>query len=80
MGVRLMEQRPELLEQRCVSGYQSGVEQREQEFGVVDFDVGELIELADLVTDHDTEVPQRVQEGTQEPLPRPPDTTTEQDE
>ena len=75
-----MDQPPELLEQRGGAGHKPGIQQREQKLRVVDFEVGELIDLADLVTDHDTEVPQRVQELTQQPLPRPPDTPTEQDE
>ena len=61
-----MEHRPESLEQRRSPGHQPGIQQREQELGVVDLEVGELVDLTDLMTNHDPEIPQWVQERAEE--------------
>ena len=39
------------LEQRDVAGDGAGIEQREQELGVVDFQLGEVVDLANLLAD-----------------------------
>ena len=52
-----MERGHEPVEQPAVARQRAGVEQREQEFGVVGFEPGELGEVADLMADHDAADP-----------------------
>ncbi len=51
------------LNRACRSGHGARVEQREQEFGVVDFELGEVVDLPDLMADGKAQVPQRMQDG-----------------
>jgi hypothetical protein len=51
------------IEQRRVAGDGARVEQREQEFGVVDFELGEVAHLPDLMADREVRIPQRMQDG-----------------
>ena len=54
------------LEQHPKPGHRARVEQRQQELGVVRLQRRELVELTHLVSDHDAEIPQRIQECSQE--------------
>jgi hypothetical protein len=56
-----MEGRFEPIEQLPVSGHEPRVHERHQEFRVVDFELAELLNLAHLVADHETEIPERMQ-------------------
>lgn len=79
IGVRArrMEHRAESIKKIRLSRHESGIQQREKELRIVDFKIGELVDLTDLVTNDDTEIPQWVQEPAQEAFARPPDAPTE---
>ncbi len=68
MRRRLVEQRAEPIEERARPRHVTRVEQREEELGVVGLDLGELLDLPHLVPDDHPEVPERVEEGAEEPF------------
>ena len=76
---RLRRPRRRTVEQRRVAGNRPGVGQREQELGIVRVEAGAFVHLAHVMPDRQAEVPERVQEGVQEPLVRRPDRAGEQD-
>jgi len=65
---RYVERLQHRVEKRGVAGDQPRIGQREQEFGIVHFRLGELGDVADLMPDHEAGVPQRMQQPPQEPL------------
>jgi len=80
MRARLMERRAQPLEEDARAGHRPGVEQGEQELGIVGFEVGKLVDLAHLMADHDAKVPQRVEKRPKEALLGRADAGAEQDE
>ena len=66
VDVRLVEGGHEPVEQPAVARQRAGVEEREQEFGVVGFEPGELLEVAHLMADHDAKIPERIEEAADE--------------
>ena len=57
-----MKRRGEAIEQIAIAGDRAGVEQRQQKLRIVRFDPGEVAQLADLMSDHEPEIPQRLEE------------------
>ena len=51
MRRRRADPRDDALEQRAVAGDGARIEQRQQELGVVDFELGEIVDLANLMAD-----------------------------
>jgi hypothetical protein len=80
MRPRHVEGRAQPLEQGRFAGHEPRVDQRKQELGVVHLQLRDLRRLANLVTDHEAGVPQRVQDAPQEPLFGVFDGPVEQDE
>src|SRR5262245_4771265 len=68
----LMEQRAESLENRARSCNGTRVEQGQEKFRVVALQFAEVVDVANLVPDDDTEIPERIQEAVDEPLFRGP--------
>ena len=65
---RLVEDRAEPLEHRARARHRPRVEQRQQELGVVGLELLKILDVADLVADHDAEIPERVQKAVHEAL------------
>jgi hypothetical protein len=55
-------------EERQIAGERTGVEEREEELGVVDLETRQLVGLANLMADLQPGVPQRVQQRAQKRL------------
>jgi hypothetical protein len=76
----VVKQRTKSIEQDTEPGNRTRIEQRQLKFRIIGFESRELVEFPHLMSDHDAEIPERVQERTQELLLRRPDATTEQDQ
>ena len=63
MGGRRADAPRDAIEKGRVAGDRARVEQREQEFRVVDFELGEVGHLPDLMADREARIPQRMQDG-----------------
>ena len=66
--------------ERRVARHQTRVQQRQQELRVVHFQLGEVARFADLVTDDEPGVPQRMQQVAEKPLLRLAEGAAEKDE
>src|SRR4030095_16775530 len=73
-----MEEHAETLEDRAGSRDGTRIEQRQEKFRVVSLQFAEVLDIANLVTDDDTEIPERVQEAVDEPFFRGPDAAAKQ--
>jgi hypothetical protein len=68
VGRCLMKREPEPVEQGTRTRHQPRVEQRQQELGVVGLQIGKLVDLANLVSDDDAEIPERMKKAAEEAL------------
>src|SRR5215216_4885139 len=75
-----MERGTESIEHVARPRDRSRVEQRQQKFRIVFFELCEVTQLADLVTHHDAEIPQRMEEATQKSFLIRTDGVPEQDQ
>ena len=55
-------------EELIVAGDRPRIERREQEFGVAGVEIVEVGELTHLVPDHELKIPERLEDGVDEPL------------
>ena len=58
-----VERGAEPVEQFARTGNRSRIEQRQQEFRIVRFELGKLAKLTHLMADDDAEIPQRMQKA-----------------
>jgi hypothetical protein len=58
----------EALKQTEITSDRPGIDQRHEELGIVDFQACELVNLANLVADDETGIPQGVQDKAEEPF------------
>ena len=65
-------------EELIVAGDRPRIERREQEFGVAGVEIVEVGELTHLVPDHELKIPERLEDGVDEPLLVPADAVLEQ--
>src|SRR5438094_6775415 len=81
-GVRLPppEHHGKSIEQRAIAGDWPCVGEREEKLRVVDLDPLEVVQLANLMTDDQPEVPEWVKERAEKPLVVGPNRAVEQDE
>ena len=68
VGAGVMERRLEAVEQREVARDRPRVDQRHQELRVVHLETRELVDLPDLVADDEAEIPERVEDGAEQPF------------
>src|SRR4029434_3546695 len=73
-----MEQPAEALEDRARSRDGTRVEQCQEKFRVVSLQFAEVLDIANLVPDDDTEITERLQEAVDEPFFRGPDAAPKQ--
>ena len=76
----VMERRLEAAVELEVARDRPRVDQRHQELGVVHLEARELVDLPDLVADDEAEVPERVQDGAEQPLFGRAEVAAEEDE
>ena len=62
--------RGEAIEEIAIARDRTGVEQREEKLRIVRLDMREVLQLADLVPDHESEIPQRLEKFSEPPLVR----------
>ena len=74
-----VEHRRETVEEIAFASDRPGIEQGEEKLRVVGLELLEVAQLANLVSDDDAQVPERVEKGTQKRLFRRPDASRERE-
>src|SRR5207237_605634 len=80
VGVGLMKDDAEALEDRARSGDVTRVEQREEELRIVAFELTEILDVTHLVADDNAEIPERIEEAVDEALLRGADAAAEEEQ
>ena len=80
MRRRRVERGTESIKQITRPGDRSGVEQCQQKLGVIFFELCEVTQLADLVTDHHAEIPQGMEKAAKKPFVLRADGIPEEDQ